>query len=91
MTENIAYRESRLRSILKACSWRFVATCATFIIAYLVTNETTFAFTIAGVEIFAKMIIYYFHERAWQLIPRGSIRKLVKKNRHNKAIDSNNK
>ncbi len=74
-----ADRESRFRSILKACSWRLLATSTTFAIAYLVTGKTGFAFTIAGIEVFAKMVIYYFHERLWQQIPRGTIRSFLRK------------
>lgn len=71
-------KESHLRSILKAFTWRFVATCTTFIIAYFVTGKTSFAVTIASIEVVAKMVIYYLHERAWQLVPRGTIRQLVR-------------
>ncbi|MEA2108748.1 MAG: DUF2061 domain-containing protein [Pseudomonadota bacterium] len=77
--ENPVYRESHLRSIFKALSWRLVATCTTFAIVYLITGKTAFAISIAGVEVVTKMIIYYLHERAWQLLPRGSVRKLLKK------------
>lgn len=77
--EDSSYRESHLRSILKALSWRFLATLTTFIIAYAVTGKFSFATSIAGVEVVTKMLIYYFHERAWQMLPRGSIRQLVKK------------
>ena len=65
--------------MLRACSWRILATSTTFSIAYLVTGETNFAVAIAGVEVVAKLLIYYFHERAWQLIARGTIRRLFKK------------
>lgn len=78
-SEEHIHRESRLRSIIKAFSWRFVSTCATFAIVYMVTGELTLATSIAGVEIVIKMILYYFHERAWQLLPRGSIRELLNK------------
>jgi uncharacterized membrane protein len=83
-TEDPVYRESHLRSVLKALSWRLVATCTTFIIVYLVTGKAGIATSIAGVEVVTKMIIYYIHERAWQLLPRGSIRKLLKN--HGKLI-----
>ena len=84
MTKQPVYKDSRLRSILKACSWRFVATCTTFAIAYVVTGKTTFAFTIAGVEVFVKMLIYYFHERAWQMVPHGTDGQLLQEKGHNK-------
>lgn len=81
--EEKIYQESHLRSIVKAFSWRFISTCTTFAIVYIVTGELSIATSIAGVEVVIKMILYYFHERAWQLAPRGSIRKLLKKE-HNK-------
>jgi len=76
--EEPVYRESPLRSILKAISWRIVATGTTFIIVYLVTGKIAFATSIAGVEVVTKMAIYYAHERVWQMFPRGTIRRLLK-------------
>ena len=77
-TELTAYRESHLRSLLKALSWRVVATTTTGVIAYFITGEIMAAIMIGGIEFFAKFIIYYLHERAWQFVPRGTIRQLVK-------------
>ena len=77
-TEPKAYRESHIRSLLKAFSWRVVATTTTGIIAYFITGEVMAAVMIGGIEFVAKFVIYYLHERAWQLVPRGSIRGLVK-------------
>ena len=62
--------DSHLRSILKAFSWRIVATLTTAAIAYVVTGEASTALVIGGIEFFLKMFIYYVHERAWQLVPR---------------------
>jgi uncharacterized membrane protein len=44
-----------------------------------VTGRTAVAISIAGIEVIVKMVVYYFHERAWPLLPRGTIRKLLKK------------
>ncbi len=68
------YRESHLRSLLKALSWRIVATTTTGIIAYFITGDVMAAITIGSIEFVAKFFIYYGHERIWQLIPRGTIR-----------------
>lgn len=84
MKEETVYRESRLRSILKASTWRIVATGTTLSIAYIVTGKTDVAVTIAGIEVITKMVIYYFHERAWQMLPRGSIRALIRQKRQAK-------
>ena len=71
------YKESHLRSLLKATSWRVLATLTTTIIAYFITGEVETALTIGGIEFVLKFVIYYLHERAWQLVPRGGIRGLI--------------
>lgn len=71
------YRESRLRSLLKALSWRIIATLTTTIIAYAITGEIKAAMTIGGIEFVLKFAIYYAHERVWQWLPRGSVRRLL--------------
>ena len=70
-TELPQYRESHVRSLLKAFSWRIVATATTAVIAWLVTGDVMAAIAIGSIEFFAKFIIYYLHERAWQLVPGG--------------------
>jgi len=67
-------RESHLRSVLKAFSWRIVATLTTATIAYGITGEIDTAIMIGSIEFVLKMFIYYVHERAWQLVPRGGVR-----------------
>ena len=77
------FRESRVRTLLKTLSWRIVATTTTIIIAYLVFGDVSSALAVGGIEFFAKMIIYYFHERAWQLVPRGRVRHWFEKPKDN--------
>jgi uncharacterized membrane protein len=67
-------RESHLRSILKALSWRIVATFTTAGIAYGITGEVDTAIMIGGIEFVLKIFIYYIHERIWQALPRGAVR-----------------
>lgn len=81
--ETPEYRESHIRSILKTLSWRIVATTTTIVIAYFVFGEISSALAVGGIEFFAKMVIYYFHERIWQLAPRGSVRKILHHSHHN--------
>lgn len=78
-------RESHLRSLLKALSWRVLATTTTGLIVYCLlrfgTSEDSAraaktALSIAAVEFVLKFAIYYLHERAWQLVPRGAIRQI---------------
>ena len=69
-------KESHLRSMLKGLTWRVIATSTIFGITYFTTGEMETALQVASIEFFIKLIIYYIHERAWQAVPRGSIRKL---------------
>lgn len=79
MTEDPkANKESHLRSVLKGLTWRILGTLDTMVISWFITGSIKFAISIGGIEVFSKLILYYFHERAWQLIPRGKVRKLVK-------------
>lgn len=66
--------ESHLRSVLKGVTWRIVATSTTMIITYWYTGKIDTALMVGGTEFLLKIGIYYLHERAWQLAPRGSIR-----------------
>ena len=74
-------KESHIRSILKTISWRIIATSTTVTIAYFIFGDISNALKVGGIEFFAKMIIYYLHERAWQIIPYGAIRKLFQFNK----------
>ncbi len=83
MTEIV--RESRLRSVLKALSWRVLATTTIIGIALFTTGNIELALEIGFIEFFIKFALYYLHERAWQLAPRGSVRQLVGENKQEKT------
>ena len=68
-------RESHIRSILKTFTWRILATTTTVTIAYFIFGDIENALKVGGIEFFAKMVIYYLHERAWQALPYGAIRR----------------
>lgn len=70
--------ESHLRSILKGLTWRVIASTTILIITYLTTGEMDTAITVASIEFFVKLLLYYLHERAWLLVPRGTIRDMFK-------------
>ena len=61
-------QHSRTRSLAKALTWRVTATLTTALIAYIVTGEVKAAVIIGGIEFVLKFIIYYGHERAWNLL-----------------------
>ena len=72
-------KESHLRSVLKGLTWRIIATTTTISIAYIITGEINSALKIGAIEFVGKILIYYLHERAWLLLPRGSVRNVFKK------------
>ncbi len=78
MTDNQEQKESHWRSILKGFTWRILATTTTIVIAYFITGEIGDALAIGGTEFVGKLLIYYLHERAWQMVPRGAIRRLMR-------------
>jgi len=59
------------RSIAKTISWRVVGTLDTVLISWLITGTLSLAFSIGLVELVTKMILYFFHERAWNNIKWG--------------------
>ena len=63
--------EHRYRSIVKAISWRATGTVDTLVVSYIVTQKFTIALSIGGIEVFTKMILYYFHERLWNRLHFG--------------------
>jgi len=56
---------SRKRHILKTITWRIVGTLDTMILSWIITGSLKIGMTIGGVEVITKMVLYYFHERAW--------------------------
>jgi uncharacterized membrane protein len=79
MSKTKINRESHLRSILKGVSWRIIATTTIILIAYFTTGDVSMALEIGAIEFFIKFALYYLHERAWQIVPRGTVRKMVQK------------
>jgi adenylylsulfate kinase len=63
--------ETKKRSILKAVSWRTWATMTTAVIVFIFTGEFALAITVGLLEVFAKMALYFVHERCWQKIAFG--------------------
>ena len=63
--------ETKKRSILKAISWRTWATVTTAALVFIFTGKFALAVTIGLLEVFAKMALYFFHERLWQKISYG--------------------
>jgi uncharacterized membrane protein len=63
--------ESHPRSLLKAVSWRILGSIDTFVLSLLFTHKPFLAASIAGTETITKILLYYFHERAWASVRWG--------------------
>lgn len=73
-------KDSPVRSISKAISWRIIASATTFFITYVIFSRFTnsqpeevirSAAYITALDVVAKLILYYFHERLWTNIKWG--------------------
>ena len=63
--------DKKQRSLAKTISWRVTGTLDTMLISYIITGSLKLAASIGFVEVFTKMTLYYFHERAWDKIKYG--------------------
>ncbi len=63
--------ETKKRSLVKAFSWRILATLTTILIVYLVFHNLKLASIAGGFEFIAKIIVYFIHERVWNKIRFG--------------------
>ena len=67
--------ESHVRTIMKALSWRLVATLVTFTVAWFATRKLTLAAEISVADTMIKLGTYYLHERAWIRVKFGKLKK----------------
>ncbi len=70
------------RHIAKSITWRIVGTIDTIILSWIITGDPMLGMQIGGVEFFAKMLLYYIHERVWfkiNLDKHGTLRESRKR------------
>ena len=65
------YRETNGRSVAKALSWRLLGTLATTLLVFLFTGRVGVALTVGGLEFFAKIALFWLHERIWDRVKLG--------------------
>jgi len=59
------HKITRKRHLIKTLTWRFVGTIDTMILGWFVSGDPMVGLKVGILELFTKMILYYFHERAW--------------------------
>ncbi|VAX17590.1 hypothetical protein MNBD_NITROSPINAE01-87 [hydrothermal vent metagenome] len=79
------------RSIIKAFSWRVIATLTTIVIAYLITGRIDIALEIGVLEFFFKIMVYAMHEKVWEKITFGLKLEPIKKKGNKEKNSSANK
>jgi uncharacterized membrane protein len=65
--------ETHLRSWIKSITFRILATVTTIVLVFIFTGELLMALEIGLIEVVAKLILYYVHERFWDRVPWGKI------------------
>ena len=59
------------RSVVKAITFRLLATATTMILVYLITGDFALANIIGVLDITTKIVLYYAHDRVWERIKWG--------------------
>ncbi len=76
-------RDRPVKSILKAITWRIVASSVTFLLAYFVFHNDPYAVQkatgIAIAESVLKIVFYYFHERMWERLRWGRMMVVIRR------------
>jgi len=70
--------DSRRRHLIKTVTWRIIGTFDTIILSWFITGSAQTGLQIGLIEVLTKMILYYFHERAWYRIDFGLNKRAVK-------------
>jgi len=60
-------KASKKRHIVKTITWRIIGTLDTMLLGWFISGDPRIGIKIGGLELFTKMILYYFHERAWYI------------------------
>jgi adenylylsulfate kinase len=67
------YKEHNSRTLFKTFTWRVTATLTTISLVYMFTGRIDTALEVGFIEVFAKMLFYYLHERSWDKIRWGKM------------------
>jgi uncharacterized membrane protein len=67
--------ERPIRSLVKAISWRIVATSTTILLVFAFTGNLVISGSVGFLELLLKTLIYYVHERVWNMLSFGRERK----------------
>lgn len=64
-------KDSRIRSIAKALTWRLIATSTTMSLVYIGTGDLELVAHIGIADVVVKLMFYFGHERIWGRVHWG--------------------
>lgn len=77
-------RDRPIKSILKAITWRIIASTTTFLLTFLIFQDDPYATEkatgVACAEAIIKIVLYFLHERAWNSIFWGKMIVSIRRN-----------
>ncbi len=65
--------ETHKRSLVKTISWRIIATAVTVLVSFIWLGEWTASIALALTANGIKALLYYLHERGWNLLSWGRV------------------
>jgi uncharacterized membrane protein len=74
--EKRTFAEGQPRTISKMLTWRVLITCSNFIIPYIMTGSWGSAVIFAGLATAVNMLIFWSHERVWNIVTWGKEKKI---------------
>ena len=66
-------RTTKMRSVAKAFTWMTLATFTGFCLIYFLTQDITIGLMFASINFILKLILYYIHERGWDVVKWGKV------------------
>ncbi|MCL6577785.1 MAG: DUF2061 domain-containing protein [Candidatus Bathyarchaeota archaeon] len=66
--------EKPIRSVVKAISWRIVATLTTILLVVIFSRDLALGTVVGITELVVKTVVYYVHERVWNLSSFGRVK-----------------
>ena len=69
------FKESNTRSAVKTIVWRLIILLIDFTIAYVLLKDFELATSFAVIKLIVATVAYYLHERVWNNISLGKVRR----------------
>ena len=63
--------QTRKRTLIKATTWRAIASLTGAAIVVVMTGEIEHGGTFLAADVSLKMVFYYLHERGWEAVTWG--------------------